>query len=295
MKSGFVAIIGRPNVGKSTLLNRLIGYKISIVSDKPQTTRKRILGVYTTDEFQMIFVDTPGIHRPGFLLNQRMMEAVYDAIRDVDLLVHIVDASERFGKGERYVLDLVRASDKPSLLLLNKIDLINKGKLLPLIDFYSREGVYDEIIPGAALDGQNIDVLVSQIAQYLPTGNPLYPSEYLTDQQERWIVGEMIREKVLLYCREELPYSVAVLVEEFAEEEREKGFVRVSASVIVDKEGQKKILVGRSGQMIKQIGTAARKEIESFLQVRRIYLDLNVKVVPGWRNRGGMLDELDVR
>jgi GTP-binding protein Era len=223
------------------------------------------------------------------------MDAVYGSIRDVDLLIHMVDASEKFGKGERFVLDLVGSSKKPSFLLLNKVDLINKGKLLPIIDFYSKEEVYDEIIPGSALNGQNLDTLVSRISEYLPEGQPLYPSEYLTDQQERSIVGEMIREKVLLHSREELPYSVAVLVEEFQEEERQNGFVRVSASVIVDKEGQKKILVGRGGQMIKRIGTEARKEIESFLQVRRIYLELNVKVVPGWRNRDGMLDDLGVR
>lgn len=295
MKSGFVGIIGRPNVGKSTLLNRLIGHKISIVSDKPQTTRKRILGVSTTDEVQMIFVDTPGIHRPGFRLNQRMMTAVYDAVRDVDLLVHIVDASQKFGKGEGFVLDLVASSGKPCILLLNKIDLMNKGKLLPVIDFYSKEDVYKEIVPGSALVGHNIDVLMSRIAEYLPEGDPLYPSEYLTDQQERSIVSEMIREKVLLHSREELPYSVAVLVEEFAEGERDEGFVRISASVVVDKHGQKKILVGRGGQMIKRIGTEARKEIEAFLQVRRIYLELNVKVVPGWRNREQMLDDLGVR
>jgi len=295
VKSGFVAIIGRPNVGKSTLLNRLVGVKISIVSDKPQTTRHRILGVSNTDEVQMIFVDTPGIHRPGFRLNQRMMEAVYGSIRDVDLLIHMIDASEKFGKGEQFVLDLVGSSKKPCFLLLNKIDLINKGKLLPIIDFYNKEEVYDEIIPGSALNGQNLDLLVSRISEYLPEGEPLYPSEYLTDQQERSIVGEMIREKVLLHSLKELPYSVAVLVEEFQEGERETGFVRISASVIVDKEGQKKILVGRGGQMIKRIGTEARKEIEAFLQVRRIYLELNVKVVPGWRNREGMLDDLGVR
>jgi GTP-binding protein Era len=295
VKSGFIAIIGRPNVGKSTLLNRLIGFKISIVSDKPQTTRNRILGVTTTDTVQMIFVDTPGIHRPGFRLNQRMMDAVYESIRDVDLLIHMVDASERFGKGERFVLDLVGSSRKPSFLFLNKIDLINKGKLLPIIEFYSKEEVYDEIIPGSALDGQNIDLLVSRISDYLPTGEALYPSEYLTDQQERSIVGELIREKVLLHSRQELPYSVAVLVEEFEEGERESGFVRIAAAVIVEKDGQKKIIVGRGGQMIKRIGTDARKEIEAFLQVRRIYLDLKVKVIPGWRNREGILDDLGVR
>ena len=243
----------------------------------------------------MVFVDTPGIHRPGFRLNQRMMDAVYDAVRDVDLLIHMVDASESFGKGEKFVLDMVRSSGKPCLLLLNKIDLVNKGKLLPAIEFYSGEEVYREIIPGSALKGDNLDALVSCIARYLPDGEPLYPSEYLTDQHERWLVGEIIREKVLLHTREELPYSIAVLVEEFAEDEREKGFVRISASVIVERDGQKKIVVGRAGQMIKRIGSAARPEIESFLSVRRIYLDLKVKVVPGWRNQEGVLDDLGVR
>jgi GTP-binding protein Era len=179
--------------------------------------------------------------------------------------------------------------------MLNKIDLVNKGKLLPTIEFYSREGLYQEIIPGSALTGDNLDVLLSNISKYLPEGEPLYPSEYLTDQQERWIVGEMVREKVLLHTREELPYSVAVIVDEFDEKEREDGFVRISASVIVEREGQKRILVGRAGQMIKRIGIAARPEIESFLDVRRIYLDLNVKVVPGWRNQEGVLDDLGVR
>ena len=295
MKSGFVAIIGRPNVGKSTLLNQLIGFKISIVSDKPQTTRKRILGVSTTEEFQMVFVDTPGIHRPGFRLNRRMMDAVYEAIRDVDVLVHMIDVSENFGKGEQFVLDLVRSSGKPSLLVLNKMDLVNKGRLLPVIDFYSKQSVYREIIPGSALKGISMDTLQSRIREYLPDGQPLYPSDYLTDQQERSVVGEMIREKILLHTREELPYSVAVMVEEFEEGDREKGFVRITASVIVEKQGQKKIIIGRSGQIIKQIGVAARKELQLFLQVRKIYLELNVKVVPGWRNREAMLDDLGVR
>jgi GTP-binding protein Era len=224
-----------------------------------------------------------------------MMDAVYDAVRDVDLLIHMVDASERFGKGEKFVLDLVRSSKKPCLLMINKIDLVNKGKLLPTIEFYSGEDVYQEIIPGSALKGDNLDALLSNIARYLPEGEPLYPAEYLTDQHERWIVGEIVREKVLLHTREELPYSIAVLVEEFEEKERKDGFVRISASVIVEKEGQKRILVGRAGQMIKRIGSAARPEIESFLEVRRIYLDLNVRVVPGWRNREGVLDDLGVR
>ena len=294
MKSGFVAIVGRPNVGKSTLLNRLLGFKISIVSDKPQTTRNRILGVHHSDEGQVIFVDTPGIHKPGFLLNERMMENVYQAIRDVDLLVHMVDASEPFGKGEQFALDLVGKSEKPCFLLLNKIDAINKGKVLPMIEFYHENGAYTEIIPASALDGTNVDLLITKIMEHLPEGEPLYPEDYETDKTERFLAAELIREKVLVRTRQELPYSTAVQIEEFDESRREEGFVRITASIIVDKPGQKKIVIGRGGKMIKDIGVSARKEIESLLGVKQIYLDLNVKVLPEWRNHQHLLNELDL-
>lgn len=294
MKSGFVAIIGRPNVGKSTLLNRLLGFKISIVSDKPQTTRNRILGVHHSDDAQVIFVDTPGIHKPGFLLNERMMENVYQAIRDVDLLVHMVDASEPFGKGEQFALDLVGKSEKPCILLLNKIDAINKGKVLPMIEFYDENGGYAEIIPASALDGTNVDLLIKKIMEHLPEGEPLYPEDYETDKTERFLVAELIREKVLARTRQELPYSTAVQIEEFDESRREEGFVRITASIIVDKPGQKKIVIGRGGKMIKDVGVSARKEIESLLGVKQIYLDLNVKVLPDWRNHQHLLNELDL-
>jgi GTP-binding protein Era len=292
MKSGFVAIVGRPNVGKSTLLNRLLGFKISIVSDKPQTTRNRILGVHHSDEGQVIFVDTPGIHKPGFLLNERMMENVYQAIRDVDLLVHMVDASESFGKGEQFALDLVGKSEKPCFLLLNKIDAINKGKVLPMIEFYHENGGYTEIIPASALDGTNVDLLITKIMEHLPEGEPLYPEDYETDKTERFLAAELIREKVLVRTRQELPYSTAVQIEEFDESRRAEGFVRITASIIVDKPGQKKIVIGRGGKMIKDIGVSARKEIESLLGVKQIYLDLNVKVLPEWRNHQHLLNEL---
>lgn len=295
MRSGFIALIGRPNVGKSTLLNRLVGQKVAIVSDKPQTTRHRILGIRTTPGVQMIFVDTPGIHRPEFRLNARMMDTVYDALREVDLIVHMVDASESYGKGEKFVLELVAKSEKPALLLLNKVDLVNKGKLLPIIEFYNQEGRYQEIIPISAIEGDNVDTLLQKLEGLLPEGEALYPHDAITDQTERFIVGEIIREKVLQKTRQELPYSTAVVVEEFDEERREEGFVRIVASILVEKPGQKKIVIGRGGKMIKQIGIEARKDIEEFLQVEKIYLDLNVKVVPDWRNREPFLDDLGVR
>ena len=294
MKSGFIAIVGRPNVGKSTLLNQLLETKISIVSDKPQTTRNRILGVRTTQEAQFVFLDTPGIHRPGYRLNQRMMGAVYSSIRDVDILIHMVDASERYGKGEEFTLDLIKDAGKTAFLALNKVDVINKGRLLPVMEFYSNQEVYTEIIPISAMNGTNTDLLTERIVQHLPEGDLLYPENTITDRNERFLVGEIIREKVLALTRQELPYSTAVQIEEFDESRREENFVRLTASVIVDKPTQKRIVIGRAGRMIKQIGTRARKEIETLLDVKKVFLDLNVKVVPGWRNRDHLLDELGV-
>jgi len=291
-KTGFVALVGRPNAGKSTLLNLLIGQKVAAVSDKPQTTRNRILGIRNEGNAQFVFVDTPGIHRPGYRMNERMMETVYEAVKDVDVVVHLVDASERFGKGEQYALDLLKRAEIPVILALNKIDLINKGKLLPMMQFFSEQKDYSAIVPMSALTGESVDRLLDEIGRLLPAGAFLYPPEYVTDQQERFIVAEIVREKVLTHTREELPYATAVRIDEFDESQRADGFVRIIASIIVDKESQKKIVIGRAGQMIKQIGTEARQEIESFLEVRRIFLDLNVKVVPGWRNLDQLLDEM---
>jgi GTPase len=293
MKAGFVALLGRPNVGKSTLLNRLVGFKIAIVSDKPQTTRSRVLGVLNLPDAQIVFLDTPGIHRPGYRLNERMMEEVYEAMRGVDVILHMVDASEKFGRGEQFVLDLVKSAKARRFLLLNKMDAINKARVLPQIERYSGEAEYDEIIPLSALQGDNVDLLLRKIVDLLPEAEaPLYPPDFVTDQSERFLVAELIREKVLERTRQELPYSTAVLIEEFDESRREEGFVRITASILVDKDGQKKIVIGRGGQMVKQIGVEARKEIEELLEVRRIYLDLNVKVEPGWRDREHLLDAL---
>lgn len=294
MRCGYVGLFGRPNVGKSTLLNWLIGTKISIVSDKPQTTRNRILGVRNLSDAQIIFIDTPGIHRPGYKLNERMMDGVYEALRDADLLLHMVDASESFGKGEQFALDLVRQAEKPCFLLLNKVDAMNKAKVLPQIEFYAGQGSYAEIIPISALTGDNLDSLLEKMTAHLPEGEPLFPPEFLTDRHERFLVAEVIREKVLERTRQELPYSTAVVIELFDESDRDNGFVKIAASILVDKSGQKKIVIGRGGQMIKQIGIAARKEIERLLDVRQLYLDLNVKVQPDWRNADRMLDEIGV-
>ncbi len=294
-KCGFVALIGRPNAGKSTLLNRLMGQKVSIVSDKPQTTRKRILGVLTTKDAQLIFVDTPGIHKPGHQLNRRMMDAVYEAVRDVDLLLHMVDATERYGKGEEFALQLVKQANKPSLLLLNKVDAINKGRLLPQIEAWSERSSYSEIIPLSALKGDNVDVLMEKIGDKLPQGEFLYPEDYWTDQQEREMAAEIVREKVLARTRKELPYTSAVSIDSFDSSRRQEGFIRISASIVVEKPGQKRIIIGKGGQMIKAIGIEARKELQKLLDIPRLYLELNVKVVPGWRDQQHLLTQLGVR
>ncbi len=294
-KSGFVALVGRPNAGKSTLLNRLIGKKVAIVSDKPQTTRSQILGVRVEDTAQIVFVDTPGIHRPGFLLNQRMMKTVYQSLSQVDMLVHLVDVSQRFGRGELFALDTMRAVSQPRLLALNKVDLISKGRLLPIMERYGREGIYEAVIPISAQTGENLDALVENIVARIPDRDWTFADDYLTDQTERLLVSEIIREKVLMNTHKELPYSTAVQVESFDESRRQQGFVRITAVVIVERPGQKKIVIGRGGRMIKRIGTAARKELSRLLGVSRMYLELHVKVVPGWRNQERLLDALGVR
>ncbi len=293
-RCGHIALVGRPNAGKSTLLNQIIGEKVSIVSDKPQTTRHRILGMIHDAEKQLIFVDTPGIHRPGFRLNERMMNVVHGALKEVDVVIHLVDASERFGKGEAFALDLVNAFEGPVILALNKIDVISKGRLLPIIESYHGLGKYSAIVPISASTSDGVQILIDQTSALLPKREFLFPVDQYTDQVERTLVAEIIREKVLANTRQELPYSTAVKIEEFDESDRERGFVRIGASIIVERPGQKKIVIGRGGQMVKTIGTVARKEIQALLDVRRIYLALNVKITPGWRNRDHLLNELGI-
>ena len=292
---GYVGLLGRPNAGKSTLLNHLLRQKVSIVSDKPQTTRNRVLGILTQGTSQIIFVDTPGIHRPGYRLNARMMEIVYEAIRGVDVLIHLVDVSERFGKGERFAVDLIAGARQPALLALNKVDKVNKGKILPAIESYAAFDVYREIIPVSATEGDNLEVLLQKVIELLPANEFQHHADQVTDQTERFLAAEVIREKVLRRTRKELPYATAVQVEQFDETRRKEGFVRIVASIVVDRPSQKKIVIGRGGRMIKQIGIAARREIERRLEIRQIYLDLHVRVVGGWRNVDRWLDELGVR
>jgi GTP-binding protein Era len=290
MKSGFVSLVGRPNAGKSTLLNRLVGTKLAIVSDKPQTTRNRILGVRNYDDGQVVFVDTPGIHKPLHRLNVRMVDAAIDSIRDVDLVVLVLDASERTGGGDRFMAHVVRQVEGPVVLALNKIDLLARPKLLPLIDAWSREHAFAGIVPLSAATGENVDRLEGVILQQLPEGEPLYPPEYLTDQPERFFVAELVREQVLRHTHAELPFSTAVVVDRF-EEPDDKGLMRLYCSILVERASQKAIVVGRAGAMIKRIGTAAREELERFFDAR-VYLDLHVKVKAEWREDERLLDDL---
>jgi GTP-binding protein Era len=289
MKSGFVALIGRPNAGKSTLLNRLVGQKLAIVSDKPQTTRNRITGVRNYPDGQVVFVDTPGVHRPLHRLNVRMVDAALDALREVDAVTAVVDASEPAGGGDRHLMDILARVDKPKVLALNKVDVLDKTRLLPLIDRYSRIGFAD-VVPISALSGENVDRLERVILQHLPDGEPLYDEDYLTDQHERFFVAELVREQVLEQTRAELPFSSAVVVDKF-EEPDDKGLMRLYCSILVERESQKPIVIGRGGERIKAIGTAARHELEKFFAAR-VFLDLRVKVRADWREDERLLDEL---
>jgi GTP-binding protein Era len=289
-RSGYVALVGRPNAGKSTLLNRLVGEKIAAVSNKPQTTRHRIQGIVTLPEGQIVFVDTPGVHKPGFQLNRRMMAAVHDAVMSVDLLVLMRDASVSTGNGDRFVLDLVKNAGKPAVLVLNKIDKIkNKNEILPLIEFYAREFNFEEIIPVSALKGEAVDALLTEIVKHLPEGEPIFSEDELTDQPIRVLVAEMVREKILATTGEEIPYVTAVVTEKF--DESEPGLLRIYCAIYVERPSQKKIIIGKQGARIRDIGTKARLEIENFTG-RRVYLQLFVKVVEDWRNREATLDEL---
>jgi GTP-binding protein Era len=287
-KSGFVSIVGRPNSGKSTLLNRLVGEKVSIVTDKPQTTRHVVRGIVTKPEGQITFLDTPGIHKPIHRMNERMMQSVHDAMADVDLVLLIVDASAAFGRGDAFTVELLKPVATKKLLLLNKIDRIQKKSLLPIIDQYSKIGNFEEIIPISALKGENVDSLIGQIFKYLPEGPMFYPSDQISDQRERSIASELIREKVILLTQEEMPYSTAVVMDRFEEAGK---ICRIFASIFVERESQKAIVIGKAGQKLKEIGTEARKELESFLG-RSVFLELHVKVKKRWRDDEEMLRTL---
>ncbi|CAN5502958.1 GTPase Era [soil metagenome] len=292
-RSGFAALIGRPNAGKSTLLNRLVGEKIAAVSNKPQTTRHRIQGIVNRDGGQIVFVDTPGVHKPGHLLNRRMMSAVHDAIMSVDVLVLMRDASVSTGNGDRFVLDLVKQAEKPAILVLNKIDkLRDKAELLPLIESYANEYEFAEIIPTSALKGEAIETLLDQIVKHLPEAEAIFTEDEMTDQPVRSIVAEMVREKILITTGEEIPYVTAVVTELF--DESDPTMTTIYCAIYVERASQKKIVVGKMGSRIKDIGTRARVDIEKLVG-KKVFLKLFVKVVEDWRNRERDLDEIGVR
>lgn len=293
-RSGYAALIGRPNAGKSTLLNRLVGEKIAAVSNKPQTTRHRIKGVVTLPEGQIVFIDTPGIHKPGHLLNRRMMAAVHDAILSVDVVILMRDASVSTGNGDRFVLDLVKRSEKPAVLILNKIDKVReKGELLPLIDMYRNEYDFAEIVPVSALKGDAVETMLHSVVKYLPIGEAIFSADELTDESVRTIAAEMVREKILRSTGEEIPYVTAVVTEVF-DEETNPELVTIYCAIYVERASQKKIIIGKQGARIRDIGTAAREDIEKLLE-KKVFLKLFVKVVEDWRNRGRELDEIGVR
>ncbi len=308
MQSGFVSLIGRPNAGKSTLLNALVGAKVAIVSDKPQTTRSRITGVKNVPGGgQIVFVDTPGIHRPLHRMNVRMVDSALDTIREVDLLAFVVDASAKPGKGDRFVLEVVKRAKIPVVLVLSKIDRIKKTTLLPLIDAYRREHDFKAIVPVSAITGDGMDVLERALLANLPEGEALYPEDYLTDQPERVMAAELIREKLLLHTHDELPFTTAVVIDQFERqrparasgggapraEENEGGLLRLYATIVVDQESHKPIVLGRRGEMIKRIGTEARESLERMFETK-VFLDLHVKVKSDWRDDERLLDELNV-
>lgn len=292
-RSGYVALIGRPNAGKSTLLNKVVGEKIAAVSNKPQTTRHKVKGFVTRDDGQIVFVDTPGVHKPGHLLNRRMMAAVNDALLSVDLVVLMRDASVSTGNGDRFVLDLVRQADKTAILVLNKIDKIKeKGELLPLIDFYAKEFSFAEIVPVSALKSDALDDLLSSITKHLPSGEAIFDEDDMTDQPMRAIVAEMVREKILASTGEEIPYVTAVVTEKF--DESDPQITDIYCAIYVERSSQKKIVIGKQGMRIKDIGTKARHDIEKLLG-KKVFLKLFVKVVEDWRNNARELDEMGVR
>ena len=288
--SGYAALIGRPNAGKSTLLNRLVGEKIAAVSNKPQTTRHKIQGIVTRENGQIVFVDTPGVHKPGFQLNRRMMAAVHDALLSVDVVVLMRDASVSTGNGDKFVLDLVKESEKPSVLVLNKIDKIkDKSVLLPLIDLYRKEYEFAAILPVSGLKGNAVDDLLDQIVTQLPEGDPIFAQDELTDQPMRVLIAEMVREKILETTGEEIPYVTAVVTEVY--DETDPGLLRIFCAIYVERASQKKIIIGKQGSRLKDVGTKARLEFEN-LSGQKVFLKLFVKVVEDWRNREQTLDEL---
>jgi GTPase len=290
-KSGFVAIVGRPNAGKSTLLNALVGAKVSIVTPVAQTTRNRILGIVNRPGAQIVFMDTPGIHKPLSRLNEQMMAFVRQALGDRDLAILIIDASEPFGKGDEYALEMIKEYAPRTILALNKIDRMAKPRLLPLIDRYARLHNFEEVFPISALRGEGLAGLVDAVVRLLPEGPRYFPPEIYTDQPERFLAAEIVREKVIRHTRQELPHVTAVLIDKFEETET---LTRIHATIVVEKDSQRPIMLGAGGDRIKQIGTEARHELERLFPPK-VFLELYVKVKPRWRENPALLAELDYR
>lgn len=288
-KSGFISIIGRPNVGKSTFLNHVVGQKIAIMSDKPQTTRNKVQGVVTTEDSQMIYIDTPGIHKPKHKLGDFMVKAARNTLREVDVIMFMVNAEEKIGPGDRFIIEMLEHTETPVFLIINKIDLVHPDKLLEIIVSYKNEYDFAEIVPISALKGNNTDRLLETLKKYLPTGPKYYPDDQVTDHPERFIISELIREKVLHLTREEIPHSIAVVIEKIDREEK-RDMVNVMATIIVDRDSQKGIVIGKKGALLKEIGTKARYDIEMLLG-SKVFLELWVKVQKDWRNKPGRLKE----
>ncbi|WP_017728384.1 GTPase Era [Halalkalibacterium ligniniphilum] len=282
-KSGFVSIIGRPNVGKSTLINHVIGQKIAIMSDKPQTTRNKIQGVYTSNDAQIVFIDTPGIHKPKHKLGDFMMKVAQNTLKEVDLILYVVDAAEAFGPGEEFIIERLKETSTPAFLVINKIDKVHPDDLLSLIETYSKKHSFAEVIPISALQGNNVPTLLEQITNHLNEGPQYYPSDQVTDHPERFVVAELIREKVLHLTREEIPHSIAVVIEQM-KHRKNHDTVYIGATIIVERTSQKGIIIGKQGSMLKEVGKLARADIEALLG-SKVFLELWVKVQKDWRNK----------
>lgn len=291
-KSGFVSIIGRPNVGKSTFLNRIIGQKIAIMSDKPQTTRNKIQGVYTENDSQVVFIDTPGIHKPKHKLGDFMVKMAQTTLKEVDIVLFMVNATEGYGRGEEFIIEKLQETKQPVFLVINKIDQLHPEQLLELIDQYRKLYEFAEIVPISALDGNNVEALIGAIKKYLPEGPQYYPDNQVTDHPERFIISELIREKVLHLTREEVPHSVAVVID--AIQKREGGAVYINATIVVERASQKGIIIGKQGKMLKEVGKRARFDIEALLG-SKVFLEVWVKVQKDWRNKMSQLRDFGFR
>lgn len=294
-KSGFISIIGRPNVGKSTFLNRVIGQKIAIMSDKPQTTRNKVQGVLTLENSQMIFIDTPGIHIPKHKLGDFMLKVAKNTLREVDVIIFMVNAVEPRGKIDEYIMEMLENNETPVFLVINKIDQVHPEKLVDIIESYTKKYNFAEVLPISALQGNNVEKLLETIQSYLPQGPQYYPADQVTDHPERFIISELIREKVLHLTREEIPHSIAVVIDKIKkEEDTEKDMIRVTATIIVERDSQKGIVIGKKGALLKEVGTRARKDIEMLLGTN-VYLELWVKVQKDWRNKSAHLKDYGFR